>query len=86
MGELSAGGVIKNFSQYFIVGPLLGIFVAFFADSWTKRIIGDDIGILWITYVLVYLTFYWAEFGFLHTSGLLAVIALGLFRNVSCKN
>lgn len=57
----------------------MGVVIGFVGALWTRRIVGDDVEVSWLTFVFTYLTFYWAEFCFFHTSGLLAVVSLGLF-------
>jgi chromate transport protein ChrA len=61
------------------LGPIVGIVIAFLVSLWTRRVVGDDVLVTWLTFVFTYLAFYFAEFTFLHTSGLLTVICLGLF-------
>jgi hypothetical protein len=46
---------------------------------WTRKVIGDDTEVTWLTFVFAYICFYLAEFTFFHTSGILTVICLGLF-------
>ncbi|CAD8098564.1 unnamed protein product [Paramecium primaurelia] len=78
-GGVTFGGVLLNFFRNSIVGPVLGVIVGFFGALWARRIVGDDVEVGWLTFVFTYLTFYWAEFCFFKTSGLLAVVSLGLF-------
>ncbi|CAD8153221.1 unnamed protein product [Paramecium pentaurelia] len=76
---VTASQVVLNFVRNSLVGPALGLILGILAALWTKRILGDDIEVTWLTFVFTYLTFYWAEFCFFKTSGLLAVVGLGLF-------
>ncbi|CAD8090636.1 unnamed protein product [Paramecium primaurelia] len=78
-GGVTFGGVLLNFFRNSIVGPILGVVVGFFGALWARRIVGDDVEVGWLTFIFTYLTFYWAEFCFFKTSGLLAVVSLGLF-------
>ena len=78
-GEQGFVGVVGSFVQNSIVGPVMGFVIAFLVSLWTRKVVGDDIMVTWLTFVFTYLAFYFAEFTFFHTSGLLTVICLGLF-------
>ena len=78
----SGGGpavVVGNLLNNVFVGPILGFVIAFLGSLWTRRIIGDDVEVTWLTFVFAYFSFYMAEFTFFHTSGILTVVSVGLF-------
>ena len=72
-------GVAGSFVQKRIIGPCLGVVIAFVASLWTRRVVGDDVQVTWLTFVFTYMCFYICEFTFFQTSGILGVICLGLF-------
>lgn len=78
-GSVSAGEVILSFIRTSILGPVMGIILGLLVAVWTRRILGDDIEVTWLTFLFTYFAFFWAEFEFFETSGLLAVVGLGLF-------
>ncbi|CAD8193501.1 unnamed protein product [Paramecium pentaurelia] len=76
---VSGGDIVLSFLRTSLLGPVMGLILGVLVALWTKRILGDDIEVTWLTFVFTYFTFYWAEFEFFETSGLLAVVGLGLF-------
>ncbi|CAK89999.1 unnamed protein product (macronuclear) [Paramecium tetraurelia] len=79
-GEAVNGGdIILTFLRTSFLGPIMGLILGLLVALWTRRILGDDVEVTWLTFVFTYFTFYWAEFEFFKTSGLLAVVGLGLF-------
>ena len=72
-------GVVTNFVRLSIGGPLLGIGIGFVLCLWMKRILRDAVLSVTITFNGCYLCFYLAEFNWLHVSGILSVVSLGLF-------
>ncbi|CAD8069778.1 unnamed protein product [Paramecium sonneborni] len=76
---VNGGDIVISFLRTSLLGPFIGVILGFIVAIWTRRILGDDIEVTWLTFVFTYFTFYWAEFEFLKTSGLLAVVGLGLF-------
>lgn len=86
-GEVGVIPVVQSFVRNSLVGPLLGnydaftigIMYGFLASLWTRRVLGDEIEVVWLTFVFTWITFYTCEFTFFHTSGILGVICLGLF-------
>jgi NhaP-type Na+/H+ or K+/H+ antiporter len=51
----------------------------FLASLWTRRVLGDEVEVVWLTFIFTWITFYTCEFTFFNTSGILGVICLGLF-------
>lgn len=79
-GEAVGGGeIVLTFLRTSLLGPVMGLILGLLVAIWTKRILGDDIEVTWLTFIFTYFTFYWAEFEFFETSGLLAVVSFGLF-------
>jgi NhaP-type Na+/H+ or K+/H+ antiporter len=78
-GSTSVVSVVGSFVQNSLVGPVLGVIIAFVASLWTRRVVGDDVQVTWLTFVFTYICFYLCEFTAFHTSGILGVICLGLF-------
>jgi len=76
---VTAVGVVVNFVRLSIGGPLLGMIFGFIMSYWMKKIIRDSVLSVNITFILAYLCFYVAEFTFLHVSGILALVTLGLY-------
>ncbi|CAK93443.1 unnamed protein product (macronuclear) [Paramecium tetraurelia] len=76
---VNGGDIVLSFIRTSLLGPVMGLILGVLVALWTKRILGDDIEVTWLTFVFTYFTFYWAEFEFFKTSGLLAVVGLGLF-------
>ena len=66
-------------------GPILGFVFGFISSLWLRRIIRDDVLISTITFFTCYIAFYMAEFTFLHVSGILAIVVLGLFMSAFGK-
>ncbi|CAD8109667.1 unnamed protein product [Paramecium sonneborni] len=76
---VGGGEIVLTFLRTSFLGPIMGVILGLLVALWTRRILGDDIEVTWLTFVFTYFTFYWAEFEFFKTSGLLAVVGLGLF-------
>lgn len=72
-------GVVTNFVRLSIGGPILGIGIGFLLCIWMKKIFRDSVLSVTITFIGCYLCFYLAEFTWLHVSGILSVVSLGLF-------
>ena len=72
-------GVVTNFVRMSIGGPILGICVGFLISIWMKKILRDAVLSVTITFIGCYLCFYLAEFTWLHVSGILSLVSLGLF-------
>ena len=66
-------------------GPLLGLIFAILLSWWLKRIVNNPILEVNLTIVGAYLLFYLAEFS-LKVSGILAMVALGLYMTKTGKN
>lgn len=81
----TAVGVVVNFVRIAFGGPLLGIITGMIVSFWMKRIIRDSVLTVNITFVGAYLCFYAAEFTFLHVSGILSIVTLGLYMSAVGK-
>jgi len=70
-------GIIMQFVQLSIGGPVLGFLVCLLIIAWLKRIVKDDLLTISITFFACYLTFFYAE-AYLGASGILAIVTLGM--------
>lgn len=77
--DVTAVGVVVNFVRLSLGGPLLGLIVGFIVSYWMKRIIRDSTLSVNITFIFAYLCFYVAEFTWVHVSGILSIVTLGLY-------
>jgi len=82
---MSVISVSYNFVRNACGGPLLGIIIGIFGSFWLRRVIRDDVLTTIITFVLCYILFWLAEFTFIHVSGILAIVSLGLFMSAFGK-
>ncbi len=71
--------VLTNFVRVSLGGPLLGIVIGFIVSFWMKKIIRDTVLSVNITFIGAFLCFYIAEFTWIKVSGILSIVALGLF-------
>jgi NhaP-type Na+/H+ or K+/H+ antiporter len=78
--ELNAS-VALTFCRLSLGGPLLGLIWAVVLSAWLKRIYNDSVLEVNITIFSSYLLFYVAENTGLKVSGILAMVALGLYMN-----
>ncbi len=62
--NIFVGPIIGNNSFIDINFKLIGIVISFFGALWTRRIVGDDVEVTWLTFVFAYVAFYLAEFSF----------------------
>uniref|UniRef100_A0A7S3GFN4 Cyclic nucleotide-binding domain-containing protein n=1 Tax=Palpitomonas bilix TaxID=652834 RepID=A0A7S3GFN4_9EUKA len=81
---ITVGSVIWDFVRIAGGGPLLGYIIGLFMMLWTSRVFEDPFVEITITIVSAYLTFFIAE-KFLHVSGILAVVVLGVYMNYKGK-
>ena len=72
-------GVVGSFIRLSLGGPLLGLLIGFLVSYWMKRIIRDSVLSVNITFIGAYLCFYIAEFTWVHVSGILSIVTLGLY-------
>ena len=72
-------GVVGSFVRLSLGGPILGLLIGFLISNWMKRIIRDSILSVNITVIGAYLCFYIAEFTWVHVSGILSIVTLGLY-------
>lgn len=70
-------GIIGQFVQLSIGGPLLGFAVCLLVIVWLRRIVKDELMTISVTFFSCYLTFFFAE-GYLGVSGILAIVFLGM--------
>lgn len=79
--DIDAVSIFSKFLYVGGVGPLVGIFFGKITVFWLKYVYNDYVVEISTTLTATYLTFYTAE-EFLGVSGVLAVVALGLYMNV----
>ena len=84
--KTSAFGVFINFLRIAGGGPILGIITGVISCMWLRRIIRDDVLTSTVTFIACFICFYCAEFTFLHVSGILAIVVLGLFMSAFSKS
>eukprot|EP00808_Paulinella_micropora_P029712 g12313.t1 len=75
----SAGDIAIDFARLSIGGPLLGTVFGFFVFEWIRRIDEDSLQETTLTLCASYCVFWVAEESGLRVSGVLAVVALGLY-------
>ncbi len=73
----SVGSVFGDFSWVAFGGILLGLIIAAVTIWWLRHVFNDALVEITLTVAAAYLVFYVAE-SFLHVSGVLALVALGL--------
>ena len=80
LGEFdqTAGEVIFELIKVAAGGPILGLVVGMIAEWCLSKIFNDALVEIAVTLAAAYLTFFIAE-GFLHVSGVLALVALGIW-------
>ena len=71
--------MLINFVRIAGGGPLLGIICGIIGSIWLRRIIRDEVLTVTVTFIFCYICFYLAEFTGLKVSGILSIVALGLF-------
>ena len=79
------GHIVGEFCRLSFGGPLLGIAFGFVASLWLKRIVNNPLLETNLTVCATFLVFYTAETTDLHVSGILALVALGLYMTKSGK-
>eukprot|EP00753_Platysulcus_tardus_P007775 PLAT15481.1.p1 GENE.PLAT15481.1~~PLAT15481.1.p1 ORF type:complete len:1352 (-),score=644.53 PLAT15481.1:882-4937(-) len=77
----SGGQITVLLLQMAAGGPVLGIFVGFILALCLERIVDEPVHEVTFTVLVSYLTFYVAEATQLHVSGVLAVVAMGLYMS-----
>jgi NhaP-type Na+/H+ or K+/H+ antiporter len=83
--EASAGDILLTFLNLSGGGPILGIVFGLFVSFMLSKIHNNYVLEVNTTIVACYIMFYLAEFTALHCSGILALVALGLFMSYSGK-
>lgn len=81
----SAIGVVTNFIRVSLGGALLGVLFGVIVSYWIKRIIRDSVLSINATFVGAFLCFYIAEFTGVKVSGILSIVALGLYMSAVGK-
>jgi len=76
-GASSLAGVLGNFSWVAFGGIILGFMIAGLTIWWLRHVFNDALVEITLTVAAAYLAFYVSE-SFLHVSGVLALVALGL--------
>lgn len=79
--ETTPVSVSLNFIRLAGGGPTVGFLVGMAGSFWLRRLIRDDVLTSTVTFIACYICFYLAEFTFLHVSGILAIVVLGLFMS-----
>lgn len=77
--ELSAGDIIGMFARLSLGGTILGIVAGIILSLMLKRIHNNGVLEVNSTIFVSYIVFYVAENTPLHVSGILAIVALGLY-------
>ena len=73
--------IIVKFVRLSAGGPLLGLVFGIAMAYWMKRIYDDSVMERSLTFFTTYFVFYLAEGTDLHVSGILAIVALGLYMS-----
>ncbi|ACF14274.1 cyclic nucleotide-binding protein [Chloroherpeton thalassium ATCC 35110] len=76
-GDSGFMSVLANFSWVAFGGTILGLIIAGLTIWWLRHVFNDALVEITLTVAAAYLTFYVSE-SFLHVSGVLALVALGL--------
>ncbi len=76
-GAAVAGSPVMDFFRVAVGGTLLGLIIGGVTITWVKHVFNDAMVEITVIVVAAYLTFYVAE-DFLHVSGVLGLVALGL--------
>lgn len=81
LGKFSVGEFFHKFFRLALGGPLFGILVAFISYPLLKQIIQHETLFVLSTVLVTYFTFYMAESSYfqIHVSGILALVALGIY-------
>lgn len=88
LGNFSDGEFFHKFFRLALGGPLFGILIALISYPILKRIIKHENLFVLSTVLITYFTFYMAESAVfkIHVSGILAVVALGIYFSFKLKN
>ena len=73
--------VVSEFFRLSLGGPLLGIIFGIVASFWMKHIHNNPMLEVNLTIFSSYLLFYAAEETYLHVSGILAMVTMGLYMS-----
>jgi len=79
--HVTFGHVAGFFARLSFGGPILGIIFAIFMSSWLGYLFNKPIMEVSVTFLVPYVLFYTAESSGLKVSGILALVALGLYMS-----
>lgn len=79
--DMGFGDILLLFIRMSFGGPLVGLAFGIIMAIWMKRVFRDDILEVSLTFFTVYLLFFTAEGTTLHVSGILALVAYGLYMS-----
>jgi NhaP-type Na+/H+ or K+/H+ antiporter len=86
-GEVMTGGeIVGKFCKMSFGGPALGLAFGLILEKWLSRIHNVPELEVNLTLCFAYLTFFVAEHPEIHVSGILALVALGLYMTQGAKN
>lgn len=83
-GNANVEAIALDFVQFAGLGPIIGIIFGILGSYWLRRILRDEILVTCLTFCMCFLCFFVAEY-VLKSSGILAVVACGLFMAVFGK-
>mmetsp|Transcript_18011 Transcript_18011/g.23713 ORF Transcript_18011/g.23713 Transcript_18011/m.23713 type:complete len:1456 (-) Transcript_18011:157-4524(-) len=83
--EMTAVDVVWQFVKMSLGGLVFGVLMGFLSVQWLGHIFNDAMVEITITLAVPYLTFYLAE-NLLHISGVLALVALGLYYGMEGRS
>lgn len=83
-GHLEVIPSIIKFFRLSFGGPLFGLIVGWLCSYWIEVIMKDNTLIVIITAFCTYLLFFLSE-NYLHVSGILALVSLGVYLGTFCK-
>jgi len=83
--ELGFGAMVAMFARLSFLGPLLGLFFGVLVETILHRIHNNYVLEVNLTIVAAYMCWFVAENTAVHVSGILAIVALGLYMSHSGK-
>mmetsp|Transcript_35659 Transcript_35659/g.6422 ORF Transcript_35659/g.6422 Transcript_35659/m.6422 type:complete len:179 (-) Transcript_35659:2874-3410(-) len=79
--DMGFGDIFLLFVRMSVGGPLIGLISGIVMALWMKRVFRDDILEISLTFFTVYMLFFVSEGTSLHVSGILALVAYGLYMS-----
>eukprot|EP00755_Sulcionema_specki_P032565 Sspe_Gene.99001::Locus_72415_Transcript_1_1_Confidence_1.000_Length_4617::g.99001::m.99001 len=79
--EKTGGEILWQFIKISLGGPAIGLIAAFLSELILTRVFNDPLIEVSLTVAVAYITFFLAE-GWLHVSGVLALVILGLYLSM----